>query len=68
MAMAKEHGCSVKDIYGRPDNGPLFFCCFPGSLCGGLEWSCQSAAPRLRHLRMVSVGQNTRGLERTGDL
>ena len=40
MAMAKEHGCSVKDIYGRPD------CWF--SLCGG-------TAPPLRHLRMVSV-------------
>src|SRR4029453_1673534 len=24
-------------------------------LCGRLEWSWQSAAPRLRHLRMVSV-------------
>src|SRR5215207_8885307 len=28
---------------------------FQGSLCGRLEWSWQSAAPRLRHLRMVSV-------------
>src|SRR5829696_9105439 len=28
--------------------------------CGGLEWSCQSAAPRLRHLRMVSVDTPSR--------
>ena len=28
---------------------------FQGSLCGRLEWSWQSSAPRLRHLRMVSV-------------
>ena len=28
---------------------------FQGSLCGRLEWSWQSCAPRLRHLRMVSV-------------
>src|SRR4051812_34005887 len=28
---------------------------FQGSLCGRLEWSWQSLAPRLRHLRMVSV-------------
>src|SRR5215210_443119 len=27
---------------------------FQGSLCGRLEWSRQSWAPRLRHLRMVS--------------
>ena len=28
---------------------------FQGSLCGRLERSRQSVAPRLRHLRMVSV-------------
>jgi hypothetical protein len=28
---------------------------FQGSLCGRLLWSWQSLAPRLRHLRMVSV-------------
>src|SRR3954463_13431384 len=28
---------------------------FQGNWCGRAEWSRQSAAPRLRHLRMVSV-------------
>jgi hypothetical protein len=60
MAMAKEHGCSVKDIYERSDNGR--------SSSVGFQAAYAGAAPRLRHLRMVSVGQNTRGLERTGDL
>ena len=36
-------------------NGPLFLTGFQGSLCGRLEWSWQSAAPRLRHLRVVSL-------------
>ena len=42
------------------DNGPLFFCCFPGSLCGGL-------APLADGLggHAIAAGQNTRGLERT---
>src|SRR5215204_2179099 len=33
---------------------------FQGSLCGRLEWSWQSAAPRLRHLRIVSVDTPSR--------
>jgi hypothetical protein len=37
------------------DNRPLLVVAFQGSLCGRLLWSWQSWAPRLRHLRMVSV-------------
>ena len=38
-----------------PDNGLLFFCCFPGSLCGGL-------APLADGLggHAIAAGQNTR--------
>src|SRR3954454_6754771 len=47
---------------------------FQGSLCGRLEWSWQSAGPRLRHLRIVSVedaialGQDSGWLPRSSDL
>ena len=47
MAMAKEHGCSVKDIYERPDNAALLLLVSRKLMRG--------TAPRLRHLRMVSV-------------
>jgi hypothetical protein len=37
------------------DDGRSSSVAFQGSLCGRLLWSWQSLAPRLRHLRTVSV-------------
>jgi len=66
MAMAKEHGCSVKDIYERPDNGRSSSVGFQAAYAG----DCAALAPLADGLRghAIAVGQNTRGLERTGDL
>src|SRR5205085_8572444 len=47
QVIERKAGCTPQGA----DNGLAF----QGSLCGRLEWSWQSAAPRLRHLRMVSV-------------
>ena len=57
------------------DDGPLLLGGFPGQLVRpAAEWSWQSCAPRLRHLRMVSVLTLKRwastpvGSRRAGDL
>jgi hypothetical protein len=39
----------------RTDDGALLFAGFPGQRVRQLERSSQSSAPRLRHLRTVSV-------------
>src|SRR3954470_15020602 len=44
----------VGDPAQRADNGALLLGRLPGQAVWPAEWSRQSAAPRLRHLRMVS--------------
>src|SRR4051812_48870024 len=52
------------------DNGPLFFCCFPGQLMRAaravLAVSCPALAPLADGA--IAAGQHARGLDRTGDL
>jgi len=73
MAMAKEHGCSVKHLW-TPRQWPALLLLLSRQLMRGarvvVSVGCAALAPLADGLggHAIAAGQNTRGLKRTGDL